>query len=583
MYNTDLIKTFPDKPGCYIMKNVGSEVIYVGKAKNLKKRVIQYFNGQDKRSKIENLRKFINTIDYVVTNSELEALILENNLIKEHRPFFNTLLKDDKQYPYIKITNEKYPRLLITKRFENDKANYFGPFTDSGKVNEIVDILQKEYKLVMCKNFEENGCLYYHIKKCSAPCMKKIEDNLYMENVSECKNVLEGHIQKLVKKLTDKMNMYSENLQFEEALKTKNEIESVKYITNKQFVQLQSQENEDIIVNKENIIVLFRIRDGKLLSKQNFTMSDSDDNVSEFIKQFYSSLSGIPSVIYLEKEIENTEIIEEFLKNICGKKVSIHVPQKGAKKKLLDLAIKNAKILVNENIRKKTIKKEREILGIKNIEKLLGFKINRIESFDISNTSGTQNVASMVVFEEGKPQKKKYRKFKLSVKGSNDYECMREVIKRRFTDKKLLETLPDVLFMDGGKGQVSAAAEILKDLNINIKICGMVKDDAHNTRALMYAGKELDIKKTSPEFKLITFIQDETHNFAINYHKNLRNKSMTKSVLDDIKGLGKVKKNLLIKTFKSVENIKTKTIDELCSVKGINKTLAKEILNALNK
>ena len=581
MYNTELIKSFPDKPGCYIMKNVGSEVIYVGKAKNLKKRVIQYFNGQDKRSKIENLRKYINTIEYVVTNTELEALVLENNLIKEHRPYYNTLLKDDKQYPFIKITNEQYPRLIITKRFENDKALYFGPFTDSAKVKDIVDILQRQYKLAMCKNMDEKGCLYYQIGKCSAPCMKKITDEEYKENVDNCKNVLEGHIAPLTKLLTEKMNAFSEKLEFEKAAEIKKEIEAVKYITNKQFVQLQSQENEDIIVNRENVVVIFRVRSGKLLSKQHFFMTDSDENIPIFIQQFYSSVSSIPSVIYLEKEIENAEIFEEFLTNICSKKVIFKVPQKGDKKKLLDLAIKNADIIVSEEKRKISLKKEREILGLKHIENLLGFPIKRIESFDISNTSGAQNVASMVVFEEGKPAKKKYRKFKLSIKGPNDYECMREVIKRRFTDEKLLEELPDVLFMDGGKGQMSAAREILENLNINIQICGMVKDDTHSTRALIYDGKELNINKTSPEFKLITFIQDETHNFAINYHKNLRAKNMTKSVLDEVKGLGDVKKKRLLKEFGSLEVIKEKSIEDLIKVPGITENIAKDILEKL--
>lgn len=581
MYNTELIKSFPDKPGCYIMKNIGNEVIYVGKAKDLKKRVIQYFNGQDKRSKIENLRKSINTIDYVVTNSELEALILENNLIKEHRPYFNTLLKDDKQYPFIKITNEEFPRLLITKRFENDKAFYYGPFTDSTKVKEIIDILQKEYKLVMCKNMDKNGCLYYQIGKCSAPCINKITKEDYNKNVLECKNVLEGHIATLNKKLTDKMNKFSENLQFEEAMKVKSEIESVKYITNKQFVQLQSSENEDIIVNRENIVVVFRIRDGKLLSKQNFTMTDSDEIIPMFLQQFYSNFSSIPSVIFLENEIENPEIMEEFLQNICSKKVILKVPQKGDKKKLLNLAIKNAEILINEQKRKVILKNEREMLGIKHIEYLLGFNVKRIESFDISNTSGVQNVASMVVFENGKPQKKKYRKFKLSVKGPNDYECMREVIRRRFTDEVLLKELPDVLFMDGGKGQMSAASEILNELNINIEICGMVKDDTHSTRALLYKGKELDIKKSSPEFKLITFIQDETHNFAINYHKKLRDKAMTKSVLEEIKGLGKQRIKLLYANFTSLDEIKNASIEKLTEVPGITKEIAKEIKEKL--
>ena len=498
MYDIENIKTFPENPGCYIMKDTADKVLYVGKAKNLKRRVIQYFNGQDKRTKIESLRKNIEKIDYIVASSELEALILENNLIKEYRPFYNTLLKDDKQYPFIKITNEEYPRLLITKRFENDKASYYGPYTDSNKIKEIVDILQKEYKLVLCNKFEEKGCMYYEIHKCTAPCLKKITKKDYLKNVENCKDILGGKVSKIVKNLTSKMNEASSKLDYETAAKIRDEINSIKYITNKQFVQLQSEENEDIIVNRDNIIVVFRIRNGKLLSKQHFFMTDADDSIEEFIKQFYSSMSSIPSMVYLEENLENMEILAQFLEKICGKKIVIKTIQKGNKKKLLDLAIQNASVLLSEKKRKEEIKKERESLGIKNIEKLLGFNIKRIESFDISNTSGVENVASMIVFESGKPQYKKYRKFKLSIKGADDYACMREVIKRRFTDEKLLETLPDVLFMDGGKGQISAATEILSELKIDIPVCGMVKDDNHNTRALIFNDEELDIKQTSP-------------------------------------------------------------------------------------
>ena len=582
MFDTEKIKSFPETPGCYLMKDISGKIIYVGKAKNLKKRVIQYFNGQDKRTKIESMRKNIYSIDYIVASSELEALILENNLIKEHRPFFNTLLKDDKQYPYIKITNEEYPRILITRSFLNDKASYYGPYTDSEKIKEIIEVLQHEYKLILCNNFEKKGCMYYDINKCSAPCLNKITNEEYLKNVAKCKEILSGNIKKIIKKIEIKMKEASSNLEFEKAAIYRDEIESIKYITNKQFVQFQNSENEDIIVSKENIVVIFRIRDGKLLSKNHFFMTDTEDIISNFIKQFYTSVSYIPSTIYLDKEIEDIEVLSTFLENIFNKKVVFKIAKKGKKKKLLDLAIQNVDVLLNEEKRKIIIKKERELLGIKHLEKLLGFEIKRIESFDISNTSGIENVASMVVFEDGKPQKKKYRKFKLKTSGPDDYACMEEVINRRFTDEKLLEELPSVLFIDGGLGQVSSASKILEKLGIKIPICGMVKDDNHNTRALLYNEKELDIEKTSPEFKLITYIQDETHNFAINYHRLLRDKNMTKSALDDIKGLGEVRKKLLFAKFGTLENMQSANIEELCEIPGITEEIAKNIKNVNN-
>lgn len=592
MYNTENLKNLPKTFGVYIMKDKNNNIIYVGKANNIKNRVSQYFNGSDKRLKIENLRKEIRNIEYIVTSSELEALILENNLIKENKPKFNTLLKDDKTYPYIEITlAEEFPRILNSKSIKNNNSKYFGPFPDVKTMNSIIELLQKTYKIRVCNTFNPKGCIYYQIKKCTAPCMSKITKEDYLENINKCISILSGNTKDIIKEYTSKMYEASENLEFEKAGEYKKHIENIKYITSKQRITSDTEENEDLIVcektDKNIVVVVFIIRNGKIIGKEHFYMLDSLEDskqeiITSFLKQYYYGNSMCPNKIILEEDILDKELIKNYLSTINNTKIEIIIPQKGDKKKLIDLAIQNAKIIINEDIRKEQEKQKKESEGIENLKKLLNLEsLERIESFDISNTSGIENVASMIVFENGKPKKNNYRKFRLEYKGPNDYECMKEVIKRRFTDETLLKTLPNVLFIDGGKGQISVVKEVLDELKIDIPICGMVKDEKHNTRGLIFNEKELSIKPISSEFKLITNIQDETHNFAINYHRLLRNKEMTKSKLDNIKGIGDSKKKELFKVFGTIERIKEASIEELSNIKGISKELAKLIKDNL--
>ena len=587
MYNIENLKSLPETYGVYIMKNKYSDIIYVGKANNVKSRVKQYFNGTDKRLKIEYLRKEIENIEYIVTSSEMESLILENNLIKENKPKYNTLLKDSKTYPYIEVSmDDEYPMVKITRQIKNNKSKYFGPFPDQSAANNICDILNKIYKLRTCPNLKNKECMYYHINTCSAPCISKISKEDYNKNIEKCLNILNGNISEISKEFKEKMLKYSESLEFETANIYKKYIEDLKYITSNQRITNTKDIDEDIIVykkdTKNNLVVLFNVRNGKIIGKKHFFMKDVlDENILEsFILQYYIGGSLIPKNIVLEEEIDET--IAEYLEKIKTSKVNIIIPKRGDKIKLINLAKQNLDVLLNEAKRKDEFKLRKSTEGIENIKKILGLEnISRIESFDISNTSGILNVASMVVFENNKFNKKSYRKFKLKFKGSDDYSCMKEVLERRFSDENLLKTLPDLILMDGGKGQINAAKEILKKFDLNIPVAGMVKDDNHNTRGLLFNDVEKDINKNSYEFKLITSIQDETHNFAINYHRKLRSKKMTTSILDKIDGIGEKKRNNLLKYFSSIEEIKNASIKELCKVDGINEKLAEKIKESL--
>lgn len=579
MYNTEEIKTFPDGPGCYIMKNKDEKIIYVGKAKNLRKRVSQYFNGQDKRLKIDSLRKNIEVIEFVATNNELEALILENNLIKENRPQYNTVLKDDRTYPYIKITNEKYPKILIVKRIENDKAFYFGPYADQTKAKQIVETLQSEYKLVLCNKMSKTGCIYSQLDQCLAPCTKNCSEE-YQKNVEKCKKVLNGKYEELIEKLTNDMNVSSTQLEFEKCAEIRDKISAIKYIKQHQIADNKKDNNEDIIVSKENVVVVFKVRNGKLCEKRHFLM-DGDENIIEnFIMQFYNNATAPSKEIILLEKLDNEGIIKEYFKKNFEINVNFVIPKKGEKKKLIELATKNAELIYSENKRKEETKTSIHVDGIKHLEEKLGFEIKRIESFDISNISGTNNVCGMTVFENNSFNKKAYRLFKLETEGNNDYGCMSEAIKRRFKDT---EILPSVLFIDGGLGHVNAVLDTLKELNIEINVCGMVKDDNHRSRGIIYNGKEITLDKTSPEFKLLTEIQDKTHNFAINYHKLLRGKAQTKSIFDDIKGIGPKKKEILLKEFKNLDELRNLSIEEIKTRTGFNEELITEIKKRIKK
>lgn len=584
------LENFPETFGVYIMKDKSGDIIYIGKANNLKQRVNQYFNGQDKRTKITFLRESIEKIEYIITTSESEALILENNLIKQNKPKFNTLLKDDKTYPYIKVTlNEDYPKIISSKEILKDNAKYFGPFPDIKAMNNVIDILNKTFKLRTCKNIKKDGCIYYHMKTCIAPCRNNDCKKEYMEQVNKCLSILNGKTKEIKNYFQSLMNEKAENLEFEEASKYRDFIKDLTYIEDKQKINIQKDVDTDIIVYRESdlisVVVLFVIRGGKIIETGRFFMNSSLDNniISAFIKQYYYNKPSISSNynICLEKELEDKGELINFFKESLNSKLNITIPKKGDNKRQLDLAIKNASVVLNEYLRKQEFKKKKEIEGFSNLKKILGLdSLHRIESFDISHTGGVMNVSSMVVFEDGKPNKKAYRKFKLEFSGVDDYSCMKEVIKRRFTDEKLLLSLPDVLFIDGGEGQINAVKEVLNEINIDIPVAGMVKDDNHNTKGLLFNGRELIIDKSSFEFKLLANIQDETHNFAINYHRKLRNKSISKSVLDNIKGIGDVKKKELLREFKDINGIKNASIDDLCKIKGINKELAKNILEA---
>ena len=608
------LKKIPDKPGVYIMRDDRNNIIYVGKAVILKNRVKQYFQKSNNHSaKIKHMVSNIDHFEYIITDSEVEALVLENNLIKEHRPKYNTMLKDDKTYPYIKVTvNEAYPRVMIARRVKRDKAKYFGPYTSSGAIKDILDLLRKIYKIRTCnRNLprdigKQRPCLYYHMGQCDAPCQGFISEEDYKGNIDQVIEFLNGNFGPVVKMLEEKMQAASSNLDFENAGELRDLIRGVKQMANKQKITSTDLIDRDIVAfardKDEAVVQTFFIRNGKLIGRDNFHLSgvegETDTRViTSFVKQFYSGTPYIPREIYLCTEMEDQELIESWLTAKRGQKVDIKVPQKGKKVKLVELARKNAQLILNQDIEKLKREEERTTGALRQLSEYLGIgEIDRIESYDISNTAGYQSVGSMVVYEQGKPKRTDYRKFRIkSVKGPDDYASMYELLTRRFThgireeeelkEKKLHKSLgsftvyPDLILMDGGKGHVSIALKVLEELNIDIPVCGMVKDDKHNTRGIYYNNKELPIDKSSELFKLITRIQDETHRFAIDYHRSIRQKTQVRSILDDIKGIGPSRRRALMKHFKSLDNIMAASVDELAEVPSMNKKVAEEVYN----
>lgn len=598
------LKKLPDKPGVYLMYNKSDEVIYVGKAINLKNRVRQYFqNGRNLTSKIQKMVSLIEYFEYIITNSELEALILECNLIKEYKPKYNTLLKDDKSfYPYIKVTiSEEYPRILSVRTIKRDKDKYFGPYKSSKAVNDTIELLRKVYNIRNCNKFMDkyNGraCIYYDMKQCKAPCKNLISKEEYAKQIKSALKFLNGDSLELINMLEDKMQIASDELNFEKAMEYRDLIQNVKQIVEKQKINTSDLDERDILAvaksEKQAVAVIFFVRDGKLVGREHFYMKQSEEcSKSEillsFLKQFYSGTPFIPKNILLSEDIEEKDIIQEWLSNRKEQKVYISVPKKGDKHKIVELAEENAFDILQKDLEKLQKEERRTIGAVQEITKLININYpKRIEAYDISNFSGFETVASMVVFEDGKPKRSDYRKFKIkTVKGQDDYKSMQEVLTRRFlagknelisNSENSFNKLPDLIMMDGGKGQVNIALNVLKKLSLNIKVCGMVKDGNHNTRGLYYNNEEIDINKNSEAFKLITRIQDEAHRFAIEYQKLLRGKAQVKSVLDDIKGVGDVKRKILMKHFKGVENIKNASIEELLKVNGISKSLAEEI------
>ena len=606
------LKKLPNKPGVYIMHDKKDNIIYVGKAIILKNRVRSYFRENANHSiKIARMVTQIERFEYIVTDSELEALVLENNLIKEYRPKYNTMLKDDKTYPYIKVTmGDVYPRVLFARQIKKDKSKYFGPYTSAGAVKDSIELINKLYKLRTCnRNLpkdcgKERPCLNYHIHQCDAPCQNYISPEEYGKNVREALEFLNGKYEKILNSLQEKMEQASEQMEFEEAIRYRDLLQSVKQIAQKQKITDSEQEDRDILAlakdDHDAVVQVFFIRGGKLIGREHFYMTNVSENTKEevlesFVKQFYAGTPFIPREIFLQVKIQEEKIIEEWLTGKKGSKVSFRVPQKGTKEKLVDLAAKNAEMVLSQD--KDRIRREegRTLGAAKEIASLLGLKqINRMEAFDISNISGFENVGSMVVYEKGKPKKSDYRKFKIkSVTGPDDYECMREVLTRRFLhgieekeelkQKEIEEKFgsftkfPDLLLMDGGKGQVNIALKVLEELDLVIPVCGMVKDDNHRTRGLYYQNEEIEIDKNSEGFKLITRIQDEAHRFAIEYHRTLRSKEQVHSILDDIPGIGPRRRKALMKAYKNIGDIRDASIDQLAEIPEIPRNIAEEI------
>lgn len=606
------LKKLPAKPGVYIMHDEQDTILYVGKAVNLRNRVRSYFRENIGRGpQIDKMVSLIARFEYIVTDSELEALILENNLIKEHLPKYNTLLKDDKTYPYIKVTvGEAYPRILFVREMKKDKARYFGPYTSAGAVKDTIELLNKLYKLRTCNRSlpkdigEGRPCLNYHIGQCSAPCQNLVSREEYREQVEKALNFLNGNYQPILKELQGKMQEAAEKMEFEEAAKYRDLFNSVKSVSQKQKISDSVGEDRDIIAlaedDRDAVVQVFFVRDGRLIGREHFYMTHIEGQkkpqiLQEFVKQFYAGTPFIPREIMLQYEVEEQTLIEQWLTEKKEGRVKLIVPKIGTREKLVELAAQNAALVLSKDKERIAREESRTTGAVKEIADLLGLPgIVRMEAFDISNISGFANVGSMVVFEKGKPKRSDYRKFRIqSVAGPDDYACMREVLTRRFRhgmeeQSKLKEQeldnslgsftrFPDVLMMDGGRGQVNIALSVLKELNIQIPVCGMVKDDNHRTRGLYYNNVELPIDSRSEGFKLITRIQDEAHRFAIEYHRSLRSKSQVKSVLDEIPGVGPARRKALMRHFKSIEDVKNATVEELCRVPEIPVNVAEQI------
>lgn len=599
------LKKLPALPGVYIMHDAKDEIIYVGKAISLKNRVRQYFqSSRDKTAKIKQMVSKIARFEYIVTDSELEALILENNLIKENRPRYNTMLKDDKTYPYIKVTvKDEFPRIFMTRQLKRDKAKYYGPFSSALAIKDTLDFLHKAFKIRTCnRNLPRDignmrPCLNYYIHQCDAPCQGYISKENYNEKVLKAIDFLNGDFNSALEDTKNKMQEAAKNMEFEEAARYRDLLNSLNHIAQRQKISADTIEDRDIIAlakdEADAVIQIFFIRQGKMVGREHhYIQSYIDDDkqiVESFIKQFYAGTPFLPKEIWLQYEIDDIKLITEWLSKKRGSKVRIIIPQKGSKEKLVELAQKNAKIILEKD-KEKLKREERKSIGALNeLQELLSIdRIERMEAFDISNISGVETVGSMIVYENGKPKRSDYRKFKIrDVIGSNDYAAMREVLSRRFKraldkDDKFIK-LPDLILMDGGKGQVNIALDVLRELGINIYVCGMVKDDNHRTRGLYFENNELPIKTKSEVFNLITRIQDEAHRFAIEYHRSLRSKTQVKSILDDIKGVGNVRKKALIKYFKDIERIKKADIKELKAVETIDEKTAENIYNFFNK
>lgn len=612
------LKKLPKKPGVYLMHDENDTILYVGKAVSLRNRVRSYFRGHINRGpKIDQMVKKIHSFEYIVTDSELEALVLENNLIKEHKPKYNTMLKDDKTYPYIKVTlGEEYPRILFSRMMKKDKSKYFGPYTSAAAVKDTIVLMRKLYKIRTCnRNLprdigKERPCLNYHIHQCKAPCQGYQSKEEYSQCVDMVLEFLNGNYKGLIGQLEEKMEKASEDLKFEEAIEYRDLLNSVRSIAQKQKITESDGEDKDIIgmaVEEEACVIqVFFVRGGRLIGREHFYMAHTEGVerkiiIQNFIEQFYGGTPFIPKELMLQEEIEGGELIEQWLTDKRGSRVYIRVPKKGKKEKLVELAIRNAAMILSQDKERLKREESRTTGALKEIERLLGLtSLNRIEAYDISNINGFESVGSMIVYERGRPKRNDYRKFKIrSVEGPNDYASMKEVLNRRFVhgikekremeeksmDKQLgsFTKFPDLIMMDGGKGQVKVAIDVLGELGIHIPVCGMVKDEHHRTRGLYYEKEEFFMDKGSEGFKLITRIQDEAHRFAVEYHRMLRSKGQVRSVLDDIPGIGPVRRRALMKEFQSFDEIKAASVEELQRAAGMNERAAKSVYDFFHK
>ena len=600
------LKKLPGKPGVYLMHDEKDEIIYVGKAVSLKNRVRQYFqSSRNKGAKIEQMVTHIRRFEYIITDSELEALVLECNLIKEHRPKYNTMLMDDKAYPFIKVTvEEPYPRVMLARRMAKDKSRYFGPYTSAGAVKDTIELIRRLYHVRSCNRKlprdigKERPCLNYHIHQCKAPCQGYISEEEYRKSIQEVLRFLGGNYEGILKDLEEKMNQASEDLEFERAIEYRELLSSVQKIAQKQKITDTAGEDRDILAvaseGEDAVVQVFFIRGGRLIGRDHFYLKIGEGDgageiLSSFVKQFYAGTPYIPAEIMLPEPVADAEVIEEWLSGKRGRKVHIRIPQKGMKEKLVELAEKNAALVLNTD--KERLKREegRTIGAVKELEKILGLTgIRRMEAYDISNTSGFASVGSMVVYERGKPKRNDYRKFRIKgVQGPDDYASMEEVLTRRFQhgleeqkegkDLGGFREFPDLILMDGGKGQVNVALEVLEKLGLSIPVCGMVKDDNHRTRGLYYNNIELPIDRDSECFRLITRIQDEAHRFAITFHRQLRGKSQVHSVLDDIPGVGPARRKDLMRHFENIEAIRNADIEELKKLPSMNEKSARDV------
>ena len=607
------LKKLPAKPGVYIMHGEKDEIIYVGKAISLKNRVRQYFqSSRNKGAKIERMVTHITRFEYIITDSELEALVLECNLIKEHRPKYNTMLKDDKSYPFIKVTvHEPYPRVLFARRMKKDKARYFGPYTSGGAVKDVIELVRKLYQVRSCNRSlprdtgKDRPCLYYHMKQCKAPCQGYVSQEEYRKNINKVIKFLNGDFQDAISELMEKMQKASEEMRYEDAMEYRDLISSIRKIGERQKITGYGQEDRDIIAvamddsedlrNQDAVVQVFFIRDGRLIGRDHFYLrvakGDTKAQVlSSFLKQFYAGTPFIPSEIMLQSEIEDADIIEEWLSGRRKQKVHIRVPKKGTKEKLVELALENARMVLAKDRERIRREEGRTIGAVHEVEEWLGLKnVVRMEAYDISNISGFESVGSMVVYEKGRPKRSDYRKFKIKwVQGPNDYASMEEVLTRRFTHEGKDEfdsfsILPDLIVMDGGRGQVNIALKVLNELGISIPVCGMVKDDHHRTRGLYFNNVEIPIDTSGEGFRLITRIQDEAHRFAIEYHRSLRSREQVHSILDDIPGIGDTRRKALLRKFKSVENIRDASEEELAQTESMNARSARQVYEFFHK